>query len=54
MIIYRVGGVDLGDVNYLRSVLSRYTKPADAKCDFNGDGRISIADLTTLIQELTK
>lgn len=45
-------GVDMGDVNYLRSVLTRYTKPDDVKCDFNGDGRVTIADLTILIKSL--
>lgn len=43
---------DINDVNYLRSVLTRYTKPADAKCDFNGDGRVTIADLNVLIKSL--
>lgn len=47
-----IGGVDMGDVNYLRSVLTRYIKPDDAKCDFNGDGRVTIADLNILIQHL--
>lgn len=47
-----IGGVDMGDVNYLRSVLTRYIKPDDAKCDFNGDGRVTIADLTILIKSL--
>lgn len=47
-----IGGVDMGDVNYLRSVLTRYIKPDDAKCDFNGDGRVTIADLNLLIKHL--
>lgn len=43
---------DINDLNLLRSVITRYTKPDDAHYDLNGDGRITISDLNILIKNL--
>lgn len=46
------GIFDKADIDTMRGMITRYTKPADAKADFNGDGKVTVSDITIAVKEL--